>query len=175
MKPILTSVVLACLVLLSVPVAALEANAVYRLGPGDALRVTVWGEDDLSGAFTVDGAGRVALPLIGSVEVGGLDTAAAEGAITARFADGFLKHPRVSVEVTNYRPFYILGEVQKPGAYPFRSGLTVMGAVAVGGGFTYRADEDDIEIKRGEREPADVPMDATVLPGDVINVKQRFF
>lgn len=175
MNTLLRSFVLLCLLLTTLPAMALEADAVYHLGPGDALRVTVWGEDDLSGSFTVDGSGRVALPLIGSVEVGGLDTVAAERAIAARFADGFLKHPRVSVEVTNFRPFYILGEVQKPGAYPFRSGLTVMGAVAVGGGFTYRADEDDIEIKRGEGEPVDVPIDATVLPGDVINVKQRFF
>lgn len=151
------------------------AEPAYRLGPDDALRITVFGEGDLSGEFTVDGAGRVALPLIGPVMVDSLTTAEAEALIRARFADGYLKDPRVSVEVTNYRPFYILGEVQEPGAYPYANGLTVRGAVALGGGFTYRADEDDIEIKRKGEAPVDVGVDGPVLPGDVIDVGQRFF
>lgn len=168
------------LVVLVLPGQAQEAPA-YRLGAGDALRVTVFGEPDLSGGFTVDGAGRVALPLIGEVRVGGLTVPEAEAAVVAHLADGYLRHPRVAIEVTNYRPFYILGEVRAPGSYPYAAGMTVMSAVALAGGFTYRADEDDVTITApgGEGDAASQAREAAladaVLPGDVILIGERFF
>ncbi|SOD97204.1 polysaccharide biosynthesis/export family protein [Caenispirillum bisanense] len=179
MRAVVAAVLLLCLLVLAPPVRA-EAPA-YRLGPGDALRLTVFGEDDLSGAFTVDGSGRVSLPLIGEVRFGGLTLPEAEAAVTARLADGYLKEPRVALEVTNYRPFYILGEVREPGSFPYAAGMTVMSAVALAGGFTYRADEDDIEITPGARDgsPAGPAQQATpetpVLPGDVVRIGERFF
>lgn len=154
------------------PAAAEEA---YRLGAGDRVRVLVFGEEDLSGTFNIDGEGRIALPLAGTVSVGGLSAPQAEEVIAARFAEGYLRNPRIAVEVLDRRPFYILGEVRTPGAYPYADGLTVLGAVAVAGGFTYRADEDDIQVTRGGGEPQVMPTEAAVRPGDVIRVRQRLF
>lgn len=152
-----------------------RAETIYRLGAGDQVKVTVFGEDDLSGTYGIDGEGRLALPLIGPVVVSDLSAAEAEVAIAARYADGYLKAPKVAVEVLDMRPFYILGEVQRPGAYPYASGLAVMGAVAMAGGYTYRADEDEVEVTRGDTAPLDLPPDAAIQPGDVIRVGQRFF
>ncbi len=151
------------------------AQEAYRLGSGDRVRVLVFGEEDLSGTFNIDGEGRIALPLVGTVTVGGLSAPEAEQAIAGRFAEGYLKDPRVAVEVLDRRPFYILGEVRTPGAYPYADGLTVLGAVAVAGGYTYRADEDDIQVTRGGGEPEVMPAEAVVRPGDVIRVRQRLF
>lgn len=161
----------------SVPaVARDEAGRAYRLGPSDALKMTVFGEPDLSGTFSVDGRGKVALPLIGEVRVGSLTLPEAEAAIVERLADGYLKFPRVALEVVNYRPFYILGEVRNPGQYPYVEGMTVMKAVALAGGFTYRADEDDVEITAaGASEAREVPTDTAVMPGDTIRIGERFF
>lgn len=179
MRRSLLALLALCLVALTLPARA--DPAAYRLGPGDALRVTVFGEDDLSGGFTVDGSGRVALPLVGEVRLGGLSLPEAEAAVTALLADGYLRSPRVSIEVANFRPFYILGEVRTPGSYPYAAGMTVMTAVALAGGFTYRADEDDVEITAAARpgEPAPPPRrvgkDDVVLPGDVVRIGERFF
>jgi protein involved in polysaccharide export with SLBB domain len=168
------NVIIMALVALSITARPASAQE-YRLGMGDKIRVTVFGEDDLSGTFTLDGQGRAALPLIGPIILKGMSLPQAEAALTAALADGYLQAPSVSIEVTNHRPFYIIGEVQKPGAYPYAGGLTVMGAVALGGGFTYRADEDDVEITRKGVEPFEARLDAPVLPGDVVRVGQRFF
>lgn len=151
----------------------------YLLGKGDRLRVTVFGEEDLSGEFTVDSSGRIALPLAGAVAMVGLDLRQAEQAITARLRDGYLRNPKVSVDVTNFRPFYILGEVSRPGAYPYAPGLRVTTAAALAGGFSYRADKGDIIITRPDKDGRThdfaAGLDAFVLPGDSIKVGERFF
>ncbi|NIJ41613.1 polysaccharide export outer membrane protein [Parvibaculum indicum] len=149
----------------------------YRLGSGDKLRVIVFGEEDLSGEFDVTGAGMVSLPLIGQVRAQGLTVDEFENAIRNKLLDGYLKNPRVSVEVLNYRPFYIIGEVNSPGQYPYTSGMTVLNAVAVAAGYTYRANEDRVYITRGDGEEEAYAADQTVkvLPGDVIRVPERFF
>lgn len=150
----------------------------YKLGSGDRVRVTVFGEEDLSGEFEVDGGGRISMPLIGSVSAGGKTVRQLEQQIATQLLDGYLKDPKVAVEVLNYRPFYILGEVNEPGSYPYRSDMTVLNAVVMGGGYTPRADEDDITITRAsdpseaERE---VGPDTKILPGDIVRVGQRFF
>jgi polysaccharide export outer membrane protein len=117
-------------------VAANEPLFEYHLGAGDKLRVIVFGEDSLSGEFVVSSAGKVELPLIGAVDVSGLTIAQFQAAVEKALRDGYLKDPRVSAEVENYRPFFILGEVQKPGQYPYTASLTVMNAVATAQGFT---------------------------------------
>ncbi len=153
-------------------------QSVYTLGSGDKVRVTVFGEEDLSGEFEVSGAGVVSLPLIGAVPAQGNSIKQLEDLVEAKLADGYLRNPRVTIEVLNYRPFYVMGEVKEPGSYPYVSGMTVLNAVALAGGFTYRADEDDIRLirssDRSERERT-VGLNAVVLPGDVVRVEERFF
>lgn len=158
---------------------ALTADqASYRLGPGDRLRVITFGEQNLTGEFVVNELGRVSLPLIGEVRAGGLTLDQFTGEVTTALGAGYLKNPRVSVEVLNYRPFYILGEVAKPGEYPFINGLTVTNAVATAGGFTYRANIHKVFV-RGQRETREhaVPLTGTTLvhPGDTIRIAERLF
>lgn len=149
---------------------------VYQLGVGDRLRVTVFNEVDLSGEFDVGPAGTVNLPLIGEVVAQGRTIPEVEQAAEELFLQGYLKAPSVSIEVLNYRPFYILGEVNSPGSYPFVNGMTVLNAVALAGGFTYRASEDSVLLKReGTASEVSVAVDTPVLPGDVLTVEERFF
>lgn len=150
----------------------------YRLGPGDKIRLTVFGEEKLSGDFTVSGSGKLSLPLIGEVDVGGSTLPEAQKLIGNRFGSGYVRQPRVSAEVVEYRPFYILGEVNKPGQYPFRVGLTVHQAVATAQGFTYRANTRRVLIKRdGSDREVEVRLSAStaVEPGDTIRIKERFW
>jgi protein involved in polysaccharide export with SLBB domain len=157
--------------------SATEAGtAEYRLGPGDRVKVTVFGEDDLSGEFEVDGSGRVSMPLIGAAQSGGLTVRELEARLSDRLRE-YLVAPKLAIEVLNYRPFYILGEVESPGSYPYRAGMTVLNAVVMAGGYTYRADEEDITIQRGgsATDAAAATPEAEVLPGDVIRVEERFF
>lgn len=163
----------------SVAVFAQDSDvAQYELGPGDQVKVTVYGEEDLSGEFEIDGQGKIAMPLIGAVTVGGRRMDDAEALIRDLLLDGYLVTPRVSVEVMNYRPFYILGEVDQPGSYPYVNDMTVLNAVALASGFTYRANKKKIEITRkidGVEQKITVDATAKVLPGDIIRIDERFF
>lgn len=151
-------------------------RAAYQLGSGDRLRVIVFGEEDLSGEFEVDDTGAVSLPLVGEVGAGGRTLRSFEAAVRAQLSDGYLKDPRVSVQVINYRPFYIIGEVEKGGEYPFVSGMHLLNAVAVAGGFTYRANTSKVFITRGNRElEFAVTPELRLEPGDVIRIPERFF
>jgi polysaccharide biosynthesis/export protein len=107
----------------------------YRLGPGDRITVTVFGQPELSGEILVDGAGNILLPLIGQIEVKDLTTLECQNLVQDRLANGILQQPSVSLRISEPRPLYILGDVRAPGAYPFRYGSTVQSAVAVAGGF----------------------------------------
>jgi protein involved in polysaccharide export with SLBB domain len=150
----------------------------YRLGPGDALRVNVFRHEDLSGEFTLDGDGYFAMPLVGEILGGGRSARELENEIeTALKSGGYLVEPQVSIQVLNYRPFYIIGEVNNPGSFEYVNGMTVINAVALAGGFTYRADQDDIVISRGGSSGPEIEAapDTEVLPGDIIEVQERFF
>jgi protein involved in polysaccharide export with SLBB domain len=150
----------------------------YRLGVGDKVRVTVYGENELGGEFSVDGGGYIRLPLIGEVKAAGLSARNVETEVEKELKDGYLKAPRVNVEVTTYRPFYILGEVTRPGPYPYVNGMTVLNAVALAGGYTYRANEKVGVIRRnGQSKEERLPLDQTIkiYPDDIITVKERFF
>lgn len=164
--------------------AAAEANIAvmdaieYRLGSGDELKVTVFDEERLSGEFLVNGAGRVAFPLVGEVEAAGKTLPEFAEALQKRLQEGFLREPRVAVEVTNYRPFFILGEVNDPGTYPFSANLTVLNAVATAGGFTYRADSRRVYIKHvGQPNERQYSLTGAtpVQPGDTIRIGERRF
>lgn len=149
----------------------------YHLGSGDRVRVTVLDQPNLTGEYRVDGAGRLAFPLIGSIEARGLSSRELEEKITAGLKPDYLANPSVSVEVVNARPFYVLGEVKNPGSYPYVEGMTVLNAVAIAGGFTYRAREEDFYITRsGSPSQKQAANAATrVTPGDVITVRERYF
>ena len=157
------------------PVSAAEG---YRLGAGDKVRVTTFGEPSLTGEFEVSATGGVAFPLIGEVKALGLTPSQLESALSASLRDGYLKDPKVSVQVLTYRPFYILGEVQKPGEYPYSAGLTVMNAVATANGFTYRANTRRVRIRHlGDGAESDEPLTVAtpVAPGDTIRIRERYF
>lgn len=150
----------------------------YTFGSGDRLRITVFGHQDLSGEFSVSETGSVALPLAGNLVLGGLTIREAERTIVDALKPDYLINPRVSVEVLNYRPFYIIGEVNAPGSYAYVNGMTVTEAVALGGGFTYRAKKERMVIIRASdptREERPATATEIVLPGDVIKVLERFF
>jgi protein involved in polysaccharide export with SLBB domain len=158
--------------------APLEDIASYKLGAGDALRVTVFRHPDLSGEFRLDGEGNFAMPLVGEIRGGGRTSRQVENEVElALKSGGYLVDPQVSIEVLNYRPFYIIGEVNNPGSFEYVNGMTVINAVALAGGFTYRADQDDIVISRGGSSGPEVAAapDTQVLPGDIIEVQERFF
>jgi polysaccharide biosynthesis/export protein VpsN len=158
--------------------APIEDISGYKLGPGDALRVTVFRHEDLSGEFSLDGEGYFALPLVGEILAGGRTARQVESEVeTALKSGGYLVEPQVSIEVLNYRPFYIIGEVNQPGSFEYVSGMTVINAVALAGGYTYRADQDDIIISRGGSNGPRIQAlpDTEVLPGDIIEVTERFF
>ncbi|HMM13536.1 MAG TPA: polysaccharide biosynthesis/export family protein [Parvibaculum sp.] len=155
-----------------------EAVEPYLLDSGDKLRVTVFGQSDLSGDFSVDGGGNIAIPLIPPVRARGLTTDGLQAAIEESLGKTLLRNPNVSVQIMEFRPFFILGEVQRAGQYPFVNGMTVQSAVAIAGGFSYRANQDTVHItrKRGDRlMEMDVDTGAPVRPGDTILVKERYF
>jgi len=149
-----------------------------RLAPGDKLRVTVFGEDRLSGEYQIDNAGSLSLPLAGTIQGAGLTKSELEEAITRELKSQYLRNPKVTVDVVSFRPFYVLGEVQKPGEYQFRSGLNVLSAIAIAGGPTYRANTSKVMIQRSaSTEMTEHEQSPTVLvmPGDVVRVPERFF
>jgi protein involved in polysaccharide export with SLBB domain len=155
-----------------------RANAEYVLGPGDKLHLNVFGETDLSGDFTIDGSGTVRLPLIGQVRAAGYTGPQLEQAIGAALAQGYLKSPRVAVEVATYRPFYIIGAVNRPGQYPYIDHMNALNAVALAGGFLPSAVESVVFLRReGSNEEVEVPADRTtqIHPGDVVKVHNTFF
>jgi protein involved in polysaccharide export with SLBB domain len=150
----------------------------YRLGPGDKLRITVFGEDGLTGEFFVAGNGRISFPLIGEVPAGGKTVQAVQDEITAALRDGYLKDPKVSAEVLIFRPYYILGEVTKPGEYPYRDGITVMNAVATAGGFTYRANTKYVYLKKSNEDiehKVRLTDDLKIEPGETARIIERYF
>lgn len=161
----------------SAPAMPSVADA-YRLGSGDRVRLSVYNDDTLSGEYEVDGSGNLALKLIGSVPAQGRTLPELTSAIEARLRDGYMRNPSVAVEVLNYRPFYVLGEVKEPGKYAFVSGMTVLNAVALAGGYTYRGRKDSVMVIRAsdpdKKEQSALPSDS-VMPGDIIRVRERFF
>jgi polysaccharide export outer membrane protein len=149
----------------------------YRLDSGDRLRLQVFGQDGLSNSYTVDAAGNVSLSLIGAVPARGLTTAELARTIAARLRAGYLREPHVSVEVEAYRPFFILGEVNAPGQYPYVANMTAESAVAIAGGYAPRADKRAIMVTRnvnGQMLRQRVPLNYPIRPGDTVTVAERW-
>lgn len=161
----------------AVPAETQGLGAAYRLGAGDKLRITVYQEDEISGEYEVDSSGNVSLKLVGPVAAIGRSLPELVGIIESKLKDGYLLNPRVAIDVLNYRPFYVLGEVNTPGSYPYVAGITVLKAIALAGGFTFRAKTKEIELIRASdpNKPILVDQNTLLLPGDIIRIKERFF
>ena len=154
------------------------ASNQYNLGNGDRLRITVFGEPELSGEFVVDGAGQISMPLIGEITAAGKSIRDLQRLLETQYREGYLNNPQISAEILNYRPYYILGEVNRPGEYPYMSGLTVLNAVATAQGFTYRANKGSVFIRgANDRDERKVKLTSslTVRPGDTIRIGERLF
>lgn len=157
---------------------AAPAEDDYQLGVADKVRIIVFDEPTLSGEFTVNANGALSLPLIGDVPVRGLTPTQVAAQIRETLKGGYLLEPRVSIDVLTFRPFYILGEVNKPGEYPYSSGLTVDAAVAMAEGYTYRAEKNKVSIKHAGDELAHrlvLSPDLKVRPGDIIRIGERYW
>jgi polysaccharide export outer membrane protein len=155
-----------------------SSSGEYRLDSGDKLRIVVFGQADLTGSYTVDAAGMISMPLILDIKARDRTPAELEDAISAELRNGVMKSPRVSAQIEALRPFFILGEVRNPGQYPYTHGMTVLTAVAIAGGFTYRAQKQYVSVTRtagDEAVEARGERNSLVRPGDVIHVLERFF
>ena len=153
-------------------------SRIDRLGIGDKIKVTVFGEQDLSGPFDIGATGAISLPLIGEIPAKGLTVAEVKAAIVGRLRGGYLKDPKVSVEIVTYRPFYVHGEVRSGGEFAYKNGMTIRDAVAIAGGYTYRAKHDHVLLIRedtGQEVRVALPSTDLVMPGDNIRVPERFF
>ena len=160
------------------PLPQQSAAPEYHLGPGDRLSIMVFGEDNMTGEYDVDDTGTVSVPLAGRVQVNNMTPVELEKALDQRLAKGLVANPQVAVSVVRYRPFYILGEVKNPGAYPYYSGATVLSAVAMAGGYTYRAKTGTIEVVRPDGTDTDPKLareEAYLQPGDIVIVPLRWF
>ena len=150
----------------------------YQLDSGDELRVTVFEQANLSATYTVDQAGFVTLPLIGSVAARGRTTKQLSGDIAQRFKKGFVRNPDVAIEVQTFRPFFIHGEINNAGQYEYVNGMTIQTAIAISGGFSARANRQVAVITRqinGEIQHAKVDLNTPIRPGDTVTIKERLF
>jgi len=148
-----------------------------QLQPGEKIRVTVYGEASLSGDYQIDPSGFVSLPLAGTIKAAGLSQQQLEQDLATKFRSGYLKDPKITVSITEFKPFYIVGEVDKPGAYPYTGGLTVLSAIAIAGGTTYRANLSSVLIQHpGETSMREYDTSAPIpiLPGDIIQIPRRY-
>lgn len=152
--------------------------AEYRLGAGDQLRITVFGEADLTGQYLINPQGDIAFPLVGNIAAGNKTLGELTAALTEALQRDYIRQPNVNVEILNYRPFFILGEVRTPGTYPYSANLTVLNAVATAQGFTYRADQSRVFIKHSWEDQERVYRITTttpVQPGDTVRIGERLF
>jgi protein involved in polysaccharide export with SLBB domain len=161
------------------PVAAQSGvEKTYHLGVGDKVKIDVFGEDKLSGEYQVGSDGSMPFPLIGSIPAEGLTMDALRVALTEKLAGGYLLNPRVTVQVSAFRPYYIMGEVERPGRYPTEPGITLTRAIATAGGFTYRANTRFVFVRRegqSKEERVSLASDAVLNPGDVVRIGERYF
>jgi polysaccharide biosynthesis/export protein len=153
-------------------------DTAYRLDAGDKLRVVVYGQEGLTNTYAIDAGGSITMPLIGSVPARGRTPAGLAAEITAKLRGGYIRDPSVAVEIESYRPFFILGEVQAPGQYPYVPNMSVESAVAIAGGFTPRARRDRVTITHTDSSGSMrvvVPLGTSVGPGDTVQVVERWF
>lgn len=157
---------------------AVDTRGPYVLDTGDAVRVTVYGDEELSDNYRVDDSGAIAFPLVGPVPVRGVTTDQAANRLAAALANGYMRNPDVAVEVAEYRPFFIQGEITNAGQFPYIYGMTVRAAISTAGGFTDTADRNRATIYRrqgGQMVKSNVELDYPIYPGDTIVIQERWF
>ena len=176
------------LIAMSLPLAAcattpdatylVDTKGPYQLDAGDTVRVSVYGDEELSDTYKIDDAGAIAFPLVGSVQVKGQTTRAASANLAAALSNGYMRDPNVAVEVTEYRPFFIQGEIGNSGQFPYVFGMTVRSAIAVAGGYSVTANRDYALLYRRQGNKmarVKVNLDFPIFPGDTIVVEERWF
>lgn len=159
-------------------VAGDDIAETYALGAGDKIRMTVFSEPSLSGEFSVSADGELSLPLIGNVPVAGRTLDQVTLQVQSMLANGYLRDPKISMEIITYRPFFVLGEVEAPGQYPYASGMTALNAVATAEGYTPRASKKIIYIRRfGEKveQAYELTPNLRIWPGDTLRIGERYF
>ena len=150
----------------------------YRLGPNDSLQIEVFDEPDLLTETTVSGHGTIKFPLLGELRVAGMTVKEVEEELARRLAEGYLKNPKLTVSIKQYRNFYVSGEARRPGAFPYREGITILKAITLAGGWTDRAVKDEAKVLRmvnGHQQMLIVGMEDSVQPDDIIIVPESFF
>jgi polysaccharide export outer membrane protein len=163
------------------PVTAVQQPATpqqYRISKGDKVKISTFGEDRFSGEFLVHGDGKITFPLFGDIPAAGLTTVQLIYDIKSRLAPDYLRDPQVTAEVTGFRPVYILGEVARPGQYPYAEGLTIYALIAQAGGFSYRANHRHAWIRHDDytaEQRIDIVSSTPVMPGDTVRIDQRIF
>ncbi len=160
------------------PLVSAYGEPPYQLDSGDRVRITVYGQEGLNNSYVVDPSGLITLPLTGAVQARGLSKDELAASITAKLKQGYIREPLVAVEIETYRPFFILGEVNAPGQYPYVANLTIQNAVAIAGGFSPRADKRRVTVTRmanGQSFRGPMPMTAPLRPGDTIQIEERWF
>lgn len=155
------------------------SGAAYFLSPGDKLKIKVFDEPDLSGDFQIDEQGKIAFPLVGEIQASGVTLDQFRQSLIAQLQNGYVRSPRITADILNYRPVNIIGEVKNAGQFQYRPGISAQDAAAIAGGYTYRADTDTVYIIRGrEGKPITVDLEDRnfeILPGDTVKVPERFF
>ena len=164
----------------SVATVATVADDEYTLAPGDKIRVIVFGEETLTGDYVITSGGNLSFPLIGNLRATDKTVEQLQAAVAQALSDGYVNNPRVSIQVVSFRPFYIYGEVNRPGEYPVSTGLTLQQAVASAGGYSYRANTKRVYLKRAN-ETTEQMLDLrgagpiVVRAGDTIRIAERHF
>jgi len=158
--------------------AAAAQQGTYRLAPGDEVSIKVFDNEDISGKFQIDAGGNISFPLLGQVKAAGKTVGELTTDLTVALDKDYLVNPKVSVEVLNFRPIFVIGQVNAPGSYPYSAGMTVRQAVALAGGYTRRASTSGMSLIRLDASGATVTVEATedtqILPGDTIEIDRRF-
>ena len=159
--------------------AGLSGSAAHHLSPGDKLKISVFNEPDLTGDYAIDENGNIAFPLVGELKAAGLGVDDFKANLVERLQGGFVRNPRVNIDVLNYRPINIIGEVKNAGQYPYRPGMTAQDVAAIAGGYTYRANENTLHVTRGTNK-TQITVDLrkqniNIFPGDSVKISERYF
>jgi polysaccharide export outer membrane protein len=158
------------------------------LGPGDLVEVRVFQEPEHSGVWALSAEGTIDYPLCGKVQLGGRTSSTAADALRECLTR-YLRHPDVSVLIREYnsKKVFVIGEVQKPGSFPYEEGMTIIQAISLAGGLTKVASPNGTHVARpegGEQKKVRVPVkdisegrekNFLLQPGDIIFVPESFF
>ena len=162
----------------TLPPPASDSYTTYELAPGDRIKIDIFNHVDLSGEFTLDADGRFSMPLIGTIDASDLNPLELEDLLVSKLKPDYLVNPRIFIQVMNSRLYYLIGEVNATGAFPYKAGMTYLRAIANAGGYSYRAKQDVVYVIRGddpEQNEIKLSVDEKVQPGDIIRIDERMF